>query len=81
MHRNIVINIRNMIDMSPYDDISYRIFDNEPSTGFWQMEITFHNGVNSAHTASLKKIIKYIGLIFGESVFIDEISENKIHIK
>jgi len=72
MHKNIAKIIQKIVNESPYNNILFtcEVFE-KPTNGFWEVNINFIDRDN-AHSEALIKSLRYIGLIYGEALGIDD---------
>jgi len=76
MHRRIAQMIERIVEDSPYTDISCRV-DPQRGDGFWSCTITFKNR-ETAHGMALVKLLTPLGLIYGETLSIDDCDKHVI---
>ena len=69
MHKNIVRAINYIINTCPYREFFEVTVGSRSTGGFWGMRITLKD--SNAHTESLARIIKDIGMVYGEMVHIE----------
>jgi len=70
MHKNIALIINEMVDKSPYNFFSCEVIENN-TDGFWKCILKFQDR-NNAHSESLIRSLHYIGMVFGESLNIQD---------
>lgn len=77
MHKKIALLIEKIIEDSPYDHFTCKVIPNPSGgDGFWEAEISFSMR-NDAHAESLVRILKPLGMIFGEGLYVEDLG-NKI---
>jgi hypothetical protein len=74
MHKRIALLIQKMVDDSPYKHFKCKVTPKK-TNGFWKLKLTFRSR-NDAHSESLVKSLYYIGMVYGETLYIED--NNKV---
>ena len=68
MHKKIALLIKKIVDESPYSHFRCKVIP-QKTGGFWKCIITFDSRAD-AHSAALVESLHYIGIVYGESLYI-----------
>lgn len=71
MDKKIAKIIKKIVDESPYDHFTCEVIPNEESDGFWKTKISFSRR-DDAHSESLVRLLKNLGRVYGEDVFVED---------
>ena len=70
MNKKIALIIEKIVTQSPYNFFHCEVIEND-TQGFWKCVLKFENRDN-AHSEALVRSLHYIGLVFGESLNIQD---------